>query len=353
MAFGYVQQTTGSTATGSGSYASTAFGSSVTVGNTLIAIVSSDGNNASQVTGLTDNKGNTWTRVFEGMTTRYVSVWRAPVTAGGAGLVITVTYNAASSNNSGIVAQEWSSAGAFTKDQTKAGTGTSATPTTGASSSTTVANELVVAGVVMTSTEASFTGAGAGYSNAGSALVTNASVAMESKTVASTGAQTATFTWPTSRIYTAILTTYYEASTTQTISPAALASTATIGTPTVSPGAVTLAATAIASTLLIGSPTVTGAYILNPTSLTSTAAIGTPALSPGNVNLAPSALASTVAIGSPTLSPGAVTISATSIGSASSIGTPSLSSAYTLSCRGESLSLLRESVPPPPSVCLF
>lgn len=217
MAFAFVQQTTGSTITGTGSYASTAFSGSAVVGNTIYAIVTSDGNTASQVTGLSDNKGNTYTKDLEVVnaaqsTERYMSIWRAPVTTGGASLAVTVTYNAASSNNSGIVAQEWSNSGGTpTKDQTASNASTTATtaPTTNASGTTTVANELIIAGFVSNSTQASFT-AGAGYSNAGSIAVTNANVGMESKTVAATGTQTATATFGTSRAYGAGLVTYFE-----------------------------------------------------------------------------------------------------------------------------------------------
>lgn len=209
MTFSFVQQVTMSETTGTGSYTSAAFSSALTVGNTLIAVVTTDGNNAGQITGVSDSKGNTWTKDVESIgATRSVTIWRAPITTGGTGATITVTYNAASSNNSGAVIQEWSG-GTLVLDQIKTNSGTSATPTTGASPSTTVANELVVAGCVMNSTEASFTGAGAGYSNAGFVLVSNANAAMESAEVTVTGAQTATFTWPTSRAYATALATYY------------------------------------------------------------------------------------------------------------------------------------------------
>lgn len=218
MAFAFVQAQTGSSTAGTGTYTTSAFGSSATVGNTIIAIVTSDGNTASQVTSLTDSKGNTWTKDAETVdvaqaTKRYVSVWRAPITTGGTGLTVTVNYDSASSNNSGICFQEWSSASAFTKDQTAGGGSTTGTtsPTTSTTGATTVASELVVGGFVSNSTQASFT-AGAGYSNASFVAVSNASACMESKTVAATGTQVATGTFGTSRAYGAIIITYSEGS---------------------------------------------------------------------------------------------------------------------------------------------
>lgn len=211
MAIAFVRtQVTASEITGTGTYTTGAFAAAPTVGNTLFAMVSSDGN-TNNITAISDTQGNTWTQDFIRQDTRAVSIWRAPVTSAAAGMTVTVTYNGASSNNSGVIVQEFSSATALTLDQTKGGTGTSATPTTGASAATTNANEVVIAGSVMTSTEASFTGAGAGYSNAVGVIVSAANVAMESAVISSTGAQTATFSWPTSRIYSALLATYYEA----------------------------------------------------------------------------------------------------------------------------------------------
>lgn len=217
MAYAFVQTTTGSDITGLGTYVATAFLSSVTVGNTIYAVVTSDGNTASQVTGVSDSKGNTYTKDVESVdvaqaTKRYVSIWHSPVITGGAALVITVTYNAASSNNSGIVAQEWSnSLGAATLDKTAGGGSITATtsPTTSTTAATTQASELIIGGFVSNSTQASFT-AGAGYSNGGFIAVSNANAAMESKTVAATGTQVATGTWGTSRAYGAAVATYYE-----------------------------------------------------------------------------------------------------------------------------------------------
>lgn len=217
MAIAFVQQVGNvGEITGTGSYTFSA-GVSVTAGNTLLASISSDGNAASEITAVSDNKGNTWTKDVETVNTlqsteRYISLWRAPITTGGSGLIITITYNGANSNNSAIVVQEVSSASALTLDKTAGGGATTATtaPTTATTAATTNANEIVIAAFVSNSTQTSFA-AGTGYSNAGSNITSNANVGMESKLVSATGTQVATATLGTSRAYGALIATYYEA----------------------------------------------------------------------------------------------------------------------------------------------
>lgn len=211
MAIAWVQnQITASETTGTGTYTTGTFtGSALTVGNTLIAVIASDGNVNPEVSAVSDLKGNVWTKDTAAQNVGEVSIWRAPITVGGTGDTITVTFNSANSNNSAICVQEFSSGGALVKDQVKSGTGTSATPTTGASPSTTVANELVVAGFEHDLTVTTFA-AGTGYSNALSIFVSAANCGMESAVISATGAQTAGATWSTSRTYVCALVTYYE-----------------------------------------------------------------------------------------------------------------------------------------------
>lgn len=218
MALAFSQSTTGTSTAGSGSFALTAFGSTVTVGNAIIVIACSDGNAVSQITGVTDSKSNTYVKMAETVNTgqateRYVSAWLAKVTTGGTSNVVTVTYNSASSTNGAAVAQEFSGfTGTPTLDKTAGGGSTTATttPTTATTAATTQANAIVVGGFVANSTIASFT-AGSGYSNAASGLVSNSSACMESKIVAATGTQVATATFGTSRAYGAIIVTVYDA----------------------------------------------------------------------------------------------------------------------------------------------
>lgn len=199
---------TNSEITGTGSY-TVAFGSNVTSGNVIFCTVTSDGNVAGEITSLTDTRGDTYTKDFEQTSTlQQVSIWRAPVVGSGANTV-TINYNSANSNNSGVACQEWSyGTGTITVDKTKGATATSATPTTGASAATTQANELVVVGNVMDSTNTTCT-AGAGYSNVAFKTVASANVCMESAEVSITGAQTGGLTWTTSRNYGIGLVTYY------------------------------------------------------------------------------------------------------------------------------------------------
>lgn len=224
MAIAFVQNTAnGSESTSTGSYTVTA-STTPTIGNTLIAVISSDGNTASQTTSIADSKGNVWTKDLEVNNTGEVQIWRAPVTATGAGIIFTIVYNAASSSNNSVVIQEFSnSVGALTKDQTATGTGTSISPTTAASSATTNANEVVIAGLAFKGATTTAT-AGSGYTNLALAtpFVTGAGAVIESKVVSATGAQTGTFTLGASRAYAAGLVTYFE---TGSVTPTASVST--------------------------------------------------------------------------------------------------------------------------------
>lgn len=197
--------------TGTGTYSTPNFGSSVTVGNSIICVVTLD-NGPSLVTSLTDTLGNTFVMDFEqdSATPRAMTIWRAPITTGGTD-AITINYDSSASNNSAVVCQEWSyGAGTLTKDQTKGNAATSASLTTGASAATTQSVELVVVGSVTNSTNTTCTATGS-YSNATFKTVANANACMVSLETSSTGAQTGTMSWTTSRPYGAGLVTYYVA----------------------------------------------------------------------------------------------------------------------------------------------
>lgn len=123
-----------------------------------------------------------------------------------------------------------------------------------------------------------------------------------------------------------------------TVSPGGIASTAAVGSATVTRGAVTVSPTGIASTAAVGGPTVTaGAVTLSPSGIASTAALGNPvvSVSGGPATVAPSGIASTAAVGSPTITTGAVTISPGGIASAEAVGTPTVTpGAVTISPAG-------------------
>jgi hypothetical protein len=239
--FSLVQETHGSDTTGSGSYQTSAFGSSVTIGNTILCVVTSDGNGDDDIiTSVTDNLGNTYVKdVVQTSATsnqRYVSIWRAPVTVGGT-CTITVNFDDSQSNNSVVLAQEWSvsGGGALVLDVTTGQSAAASTsPTTGASSATAHANELVVAGFVFNGGVAFAFSAGSGYSNSSFLATSNAHGAIESKEVSATGTQTGTCTLTASRAYSAVLATYYVAGTNITVSPDVVSVTVSAPDPTVS-----------------------------------------------------------------------------------------------------------------------
>lgn len=102
-----------------------------------------------------------------------------------------------------------------------------------------------------------------------------------------------------------------------TLGVSAIASTATLGSPTVAIGASsqTINTTGLASTLLFGASTlIPGTVSISAASIASTAALGTVTLT-ASYSFAPSGIASTNAFGSPTLSSGVVVLSPTGIAS--------------------------------------
>jgi hypothetical protein len=86
--------------------------------------VGGDGGATGLETSVTDNKGNTYTRVSgfnkaNGAGTLNIDCWIAKVTTGGAGLTVSVAFNDAS-ENCDVVAQEFSGfSGTPTVDKTK------------------------------------------------------------------------------------------------------------------------------------------------------------------------------------------------------------------------------------------
>lgn len=123
-------------------------------------------------------------------------------------------------------------------------------------------------------------------------------------------------------------------STSQTISPTGISSTAALGSPTLTPGSVTISPTGKASTLSLGSPTIQSVYTISPVGIALTTTFGAPTLSVGPVTLSPTGISSTVIFGSLTLQRGTVTLSPTGIASTLSLGSVALSGAYTLSVSG-------------------
>lgn len=195
MALTWLQFTTGIQDGFTGTVTTGNFGLSVTVNNLIIVGISSEGS-TNDVVSVTDNKGNTYHQAAQRTNGSFqdLEIWYAVVITGGAGLNITVTNNSA--GRLALEAEEWSGAatsGLVDISQSNTGTG-SGNLTTGASPSTTNNNDIIYAvgsvglgGVTWTT--------GAGYSNRvdfnnASGLSSSA----ESKTVSTTGSQTATLT---------------------------------------------------------------------------------------------------------------------------------------------------------------
>lgn len=88
-----------------------------------------------------------------------------------------------------------------------------------------------------------------------------------------------------SEISAARVSAHYTAgstTTTQTISPSAIASTSTVGSPTVSPGGVTISPTGIDSSGLVGSPTIfSSLQTISPTGIGSSSSVGSPIVTGG------------------------------------------------------------------------
>jgi hypothetical protein len=109
------------------------------------------------------------------------------------------------------------------------------------------------------------------------------------------------------------------------ITPAYISSTATVYSPTVTPGAVTLAPDAIGSSAVVYAPTIAaGAVTIAPDAIESTATVYAPTIATGTITLYPDAIASTAVVYEPTLAAGAVTIAPDAIASAATVYAPAI-----------------------------
>lgn len=215
MAFAFVQSTTITSDTNPAT--SAAFGSATTVKNLIFVTVVGDGGTTPTVTGITDSKGNTYTKIPEtsiGSAINMVAFY-AVIATGKAGTshTITVTWNDASENVR-VVAQEFSGfTGTPTVDQIVVASGSSTTPASGATSSTARANELVIGMLARGGTTAATVTAGTGFTN----LVTvndSDAAAQESRVVSSITTYNATFTLSVSRAWLAGIVTFYDSADT-------------------------------------------------------------------------------------------------------------------------------------------
>lgn len=197
--------------------ATPAFTNALAVGQLVVVYVTYDAGLAALTTSVTDSKGNTYINVpsfyaLDATNNMAIDCWYAVVTTGhtGAAPTVSVAFNAVSAN-ANIVVQVFNGfvgTPTFDKKNTSVNA-SSTTATSGASAATTVAAELVVGGAVHTGTVSAYS-LGAGYTNLTQSSVANRQAAMESKVVAATGAQTATFTIALARANIGGVATFYD-----------------------------------------------------------------------------------------------------------------------------------------------
>lgn len=213
MAKAFVQGVSKSSTSSPGTTA--ALGSSLATGDLVVVYIGMDGGLVGQVAGVTDSKGNTYLQV-PGMDianaggSLALDCWFAVVTAGGASATVSVDFNAANTNVNFVVQHFNGFLGTPTLDAVHNSSNVSSTTcTSGASAATTVASELVVGGGLHASTTSAFS-LGSGYTNLTQSSVSARQIAMESKVVSSTGAQTATFTIAAARVNIGGVVTFYD-----------------------------------------------------------------------------------------------------------------------------------------------
>lgn len=194
----------------------TAFSSSVSVGD-LIVVTTSDDSGVTSVSAVTDSKGNTYARIVVVGSTSSYQRWYTVVQTGGSSFTVSATWNTGNTGRCTLVAQEFNGfIGTPILDKSSTNGSTSTSATSGATSSTTRNQELVVGGLSYASTASTVT-LGTGYTNLDGVNAANASVAQESQVVSVTAAQTATFTIGASRAYIAGVDTFYDAGVASTL----------------------------------------------------------------------------------------------------------------------------------------
>lgn len=116
------------------------------------------------------------------------------------------------------------------------------------------------------------------------------------------------------------------ASDEQTVTPVLIASTASLPTPTVSPGPVTASPARVEPSTVLHPPTAApGPVTVAPAAIAPTATIPAPAVTPGPVTAAPTAIGSTLTLPAPSLTPGPVTAEPTLVASTAVVHAPELS----------------------------
>lgn len=211
MALAFQGGTTGNAA--ASPTTTTAFGVTLGVGQLLVASTSDDSGLATNgVTGVTCSDGTTLTRIpgASGAGSVSLSMWYGVVVAGGASKTVAAAWNVGNTGRLTIAAQVFNGfTGTPTLDQVSTTGSTGTAVSSNATPATTQSAEIVVGGAAHAGTASAFS-LGTGYTNLSTVNQANAAVAQESKVVAATGAQTATFTIAASRDWEAGVATFYD-----------------------------------------------------------------------------------------------------------------------------------------------
>lgn len=117
---------------------------------------------------------------------------------------------------------------------------------------------------------------------------------------------------------------------TVTVSPSSIAATTAVGQPAVTTGSVTVSPNSIAATTAVGSPTVSATVTVSPDSIASTAVVGEPNVV-GTGTIVPDSIAPTATFGEPAVQPGLVTVTPDSISSSVAVGEPGVTPVTTVS----------------------
>lgn len=210
MSIAFVQQTDNNFNNSSGATSEPlAYGSNNTGSDLLLCAVFWRG--ASITVSVTDTQGNSWSAVAAAVSINasdLIQLFYAPNCKAGAN---TVTAHFSSTGGTFILMSIAEYSGVNTLDQkTSTGLGNGSTASSGTTSATTQANELII-GYASTSaahTTTHFT-AGAGYTIRQNTVL---SLGIEDKTVSSTGTQSATFSMTASDNWGCGIATFYQAS---------------------------------------------------------------------------------------------------------------------------------------------
>ena len=170
--------------------------STTTVGNTIIIGFVNNSALSANVTGITDNSGNTYTKVFSQplSVSNDTELWTAPITTAGSS-TITVAFTTA--GPACFIAREYSGLLSPAIDVSTSGTTASGTgPSSPATGTITATTELVI-GIIGIALAGEVFTAGSGYANIASttstAAGTKVAIAMEDKLVSARGAQSSAF----------------------------------------------------------------------------------------------------------------------------------------------------------------